>query len=64
MKKEEIIKIFDDLITGKRDNIIYSFGYKEFEETYQEYAKCFPYLEKVIIEKPYKKVMILNGEFK
>ena len=41
MERDEIIIIFNDLICGKRYEITYSNGYKEFEEIYKLFAKDF-----------------------
>lgn len=41
MDKEEVIEIFNDLISGKREEISFSRGYKVFEEMYKEFSKDF-----------------------
>ena len=41
MEKDEVIKIFNDLIAGKRREIEFSKGYIVFEETYQAFAERF-----------------------
>lgn len=46
MEKEQVIQIFNDLIVGKRNKIVYSKGYKMFDETYEAFSKYFPNLKK------------------
>lgn len=41
MKKDEVIKIFNDLIAGERREIEFSKGYKIFEEVYNAFASNF-----------------------
>ena len=41
MERDEVIKIFNDLISGERREIEFSKGYIVFEETYQAFAKDF-----------------------
>lgn len=47
MEKDEVIEIFNNLVEGKVDKIVYSIGYKRFEEIYEEFKKEFN-LEKKI----------------
>lgn len=39
MNTDDISKIFNDLILEKRDKIIYSKDYKDFDEMYEIYNK-------------------------
>ena len=41
MEKDDVIKIFNDLIAGKRREIEFSKGYRIFEEIYNAFASEF-----------------------
>lgn len=41
MKRDEIIMIFNSLITGERNQIIYSKDYKLFDEIYKLFSQMF-----------------------
>lgn len=41
MEKDDVIMIFNELITGQRDEVSFSRGYKVFEEIYKGFKKNF-----------------------
>ena len=59
MDREDVIRVFDELLTGERKRLNYSKGYKIFEEMYElykEYLKELNFIRKendylVIIER-------------
>lgn len=41
MERDIVINIFNELISGERDKVCFSKGYKVFEETYEAFKKEF-----------------------
>ena len=41
MERDEVIKMFNDLISGERREIEFSKGYRIFEEVYNAFAREF-----------------------
>ena len=41
MEKDNVIMIFNELITGQRKEVSFSRGYKVFEEIYEGFKKDF-----------------------
>lgn len=58
MERDDVINLFNDLISGKRREITFTIGYKVFEEVYDAFASeynlnrsQFGYLVVVTVDK-------------
>lgn len=63
MERDEIIMIFNSLITGERKQIEYSKGYKLFDEIYNLFSENFN-LKKEETEDKYVKVTLEDKDEK